>query len=72
MKWGKIGRKGVTGMEISFSRSKFSWAEYFSDKKKGGHRYSTDEFLYKEAKENFSTSVEVNLFSILGAAPESS
>jgi hypothetical protein len=55
VKWGKIGRKGVTGMEISFSRSKFSWAEYFSDKKKGGHRYSTDEFLYKEAKENFST-----------------
>ncbi|MGB9939131.1 class I SAM-dependent methyltransferase [Methanosarcina sp.] len=34
-----------------FNKSNFSWAEYFSDKKKGGHRYSTEEFLYKEAKE---------------------
>ncbi|HET8686402.1 MAG TPA: methyltransferase domain-containing protein [Methanosarcina sp.] len=38
-------------METPFSKSEFSWAEYFSDKKKGGHRYSTEEFLYKEAKE---------------------
>lgn len=38
-------------METALNRSKFSWAEYFSDKKTGGHRYSTEEFLFKEAKE---------------------
>lgn len=38
-------------METALSKSKFSWADYFSDKKRGGHRYSTEEFLYKEAKE---------------------
>ncbi|AKB77569.1 hypothetical protein MSHOH_1086 [Methanosarcina horonobensis HB-1 = JCM 15518] len=32
-------------------RSEFSWEEYFSDKKKGGHRFSTEEFLTKEANE---------------------
>ncbi len=35
----------------SFKRAEFSWEEYFSDKKRGGHRYSTEEFLVKEAKE---------------------
>ena len=44
-------RKEVFGMETALNRSKFSWAEYFSDKKTGGHRYSTEEFLFKEAKE---------------------
>ncbi len=34
-----------------FKRPEFSWEEYFSDKKRGGHRYSTEEFLVKEAKE---------------------
>lgn len=34
-----------------FKKSEFSWEEYFSDKKKGGHRFSTEEFLAKEAKE---------------------
>lgn len=48
---GKPEKRGLFGMEIAFNKSKFSWAEYFSDKKKGGHRYSTEEFLYKEAKE---------------------
>lgn len=33
------------------NKSKFSWAGYFLDKNKGGHRYSTEEFLYKEAME---------------------
>jgi len=37
--------------ETTFKRPKFSWAEYFSDKKRGSHRYSTEEFLVKEAKE---------------------
>jgi cyclopropane-fatty-acyl-phospholipid synthase len=32
-------------------KSKYSWAEYFSNMKDGGHRYSTEEFLGKEAKE---------------------
>lgn len=34
-----------------FKRSEFSWREYFSDKKNGGHRFSTEEFLAKEANE---------------------
>lgn len=34
-----------------FKRPEFSWEEYFSDKERGGHRYSTEEFLVKEAKE---------------------
>lgn len=38
-------------MESLFKRSEFSWEEYFSNKKKGGHRFSTEEFLSKEAKE---------------------
>jgi cyclopropane fatty-acyl-phospholipid synthase-like methyltransferase len=45
-------------MEATFNRSKrsfkkpeFSWEEYFSDKKREGHRYSTEEFLVKEARE---------------------
>ncbi len=33
------------------NKSEFSWAEYSLDKKKGGHMHSTEEFLYKEAKE---------------------
>lgn len=37
--------------KTSFKRSEFSWEKYFSDKKRGGHRYSTEEFLAKEAKE---------------------
>lgn len=32
-------------------RADFSWKDYFSDKKKGGHRFSTEEFLTKEANE---------------------
>ncbi|MDR7665276.1 methyltransferase domain-containing protein [Methanosarcina sp. Z-7115] len=38
-------------MGIAPKKSKFSWNEYFSDKKDGGHRHSTEEFLNKEAKE---------------------
>jgi cyclopropane fatty-acyl-phospholipid synthase-like methyltransferase len=38
-------------METALKKSEFSWEEYFSDKKKGGHRFSTEEFLVKEAKE---------------------
>lgn len=38
-------------MGAVFKRSEFSWKEYFSDKKKGGHRFSTEEFLAKEANE---------------------
>ncbi len=38
-------------MGIAPKKSKFSWSEYFSDKKDGGHRHSTEEFLSKEAKE---------------------
>jgi cyclopropane fatty-acyl-phospholipid synthase-like methyltransferase len=38
-------------MEPVFKSSEFSWKEYFSDKKRGGHRFSTEEFLAKEAKE---------------------
>jgi len=50
----KTEKGGLFGMETAFNqfnKSKFSWAEYFSDKKKGGHRYFTEEFLCKEAKE---------------------
>lgn len=32
-------------------RADFSWKDYFSDKKNGGHRFSTEEFLTKEANE---------------------
>lgn len=42
---------GTFSMETAFNKPKFSWQEYFSDKKKGGHRYSTEEFLFKEARE---------------------
>lgn len=38
-------------MESMFEKSEFSWKEYFSDKKTGGHRFSNEEFLAKEAKE---------------------
>jgi cyclopropane fatty-acyl-phospholipid synthase-like methyltransferase len=38
-------------LSIAPHKSKYSWAEYFSNKKDGGHRYSTEEFLSKEAKE---------------------
>lgn len=38
-------------MESIFRRPEFSWEKYFSDKKKGGHRFSTEEFLAKEANE---------------------
>lgn len=38
-------------MGAVLKRSDFSWKEYFSDKKKGGHRFSTEEFLSKEARE---------------------
>lgn len=38
-------------MGIAPSKSKYSWNEYFSNMKSGGHRYSTEEFLSKEAKE---------------------
>jgi cyclopropane-fatty-acyl-phospholipid synthase len=38
-------------MGIAPNKSNYSWSEYFSNKKDGGHRYSTEEFLSKEAKE---------------------
>jgi cyclopropane fatty-acyl-phospholipid synthase-like methyltransferase len=38
-------------MGAVLKRSDFSWEEYFSDKKTGGHRFSTEEFLAKEANE---------------------
>jgi cyclopropane-fatty-acyl-phospholipid synthase len=38
-------------MGIAPYKSNYSWNEYFSNKKDGGHRYSTEEFLSKEAKE---------------------
>lgn len=47
----KTEKRGDISMETVFNKPKYSWEEYFSDKKKGGHRYSTEEFLYKEAKE---------------------
>jgi cyclopropane-fatty-acyl-phospholipid synthase len=36
---------------VAPNKSKYSWDEYFSNMKNGGHRYSTEEFLSKEAKE---------------------
>lgn len=33
------------------SKSKNTWEEFFANKKHGGHRYSTEEFLCKEARE---------------------
>jgi len=47
----KIVKNRMVGMETVFKKSKFSWEDYFSDKTKGGHRFSTEEFLAKEAKE---------------------
>src|SRR5665647_3613459 len=41
----------VLKMGIAPNKSKYSWAGYFSNMKNGGHRYSTEEFLSKEAKE---------------------
>ncbi|KKG07857.1 class I SAM-dependent methyltransferase [Methanosarcina sp. 2.H.A.1B.4] len=41
----------MSNMETVLNKSEFSWKEYFSDKKKGGHRFSTEEFLAKEAQE---------------------
>lgn len=38
-------------METAHNKSKFFWAKYFSNKKTGGHKYSTEEFLSKEANE---------------------
>lgn len=38
-------------MATANNKPEFSWAEYFSNKKKGGHKYSTEEFLSKEANE---------------------
>jgi len=38
-------------MGIAPNKSKYSWSEYFSNMRNGGHRYSTEEFLSKEAKE---------------------
>jgi cyclopropane fatty-acyl-phospholipid synthase-like methyltransferase len=38
-------------METAFKKPEFSWEKYFSDKKKGGHRFSYEEFLVKEAQE---------------------
>jgi cyclopropane fatty-acyl-phospholipid synthase-like methyltransferase len=38
-------------LETVYNKSKFTWAEYFSNRKTGGHRYSTEEFLSKEANE---------------------
>ena len=38
-------------MGIAPNKSKYSWNEYFSNMRNGGHRYSTEEFLSKEAKE---------------------
>lgn len=32
-------------------KSKNTWEEFFANKKHGGHRYSTEEFLCKEARE---------------------
>lgn len=38
-------------MGISLKKSKFSWANYWAGKKNGAHRFSTEEFLSKEARE---------------------
>lgn len=38
-------------MDTAHNKSRFFWAEYFSTKKTGGHKYSTEEFLSKEASE---------------------
>nr|WP_048158813.1 methyltransferase domain-containing protein [Methanosarcina sp. WWM596] len=41
----------MISMETVFKKSKFSWEDYFSDKTKDEHRFSTEESLAKEAKE---------------------
>ncbi len=38
-------------MGIKISKSKFSWEEYWSNKRSGDHRFSTEKFLSKEGKE---------------------
>lgn len=38
-------------MGISHKKSNFSWAEYWAGKTNGAHRFSTEEFLSKEARE---------------------
>ncbi|WP_440947483.1 class I SAM-dependent methyltransferase [Methanosarcina sp. T3] len=48
---GMVVKNRMVGVGTVFKKSKFSWEDYFSDKKKGGHRFSTEEFLAKEAKE---------------------
>ena len=38
-------------METPLKKSKFSWGEYWTGKTNGAHRFSTEEFLSKEARE---------------------
>jgi cyclopropane-fatty-acyl-phospholipid synthase len=48
---GRVSKEQDGSMGSVFKRSEFSWEKYFSDKKTGGHRFSTEEFLAKEANE---------------------
>lgn len=38
-------------MEKTRTKSKNTWEDFFKDKTHGGHRYSSEEFLFMEAKE---------------------
>lgn len=51
MKRVRIDGIGGFYIETAYKKPKFSWAEYFSNKKTGGHKYSSEEFLLKEANE---------------------
>jgi cyclopropane fatty-acyl-phospholipid synthase-like methyltransferase len=45
-----VGYEAV-GYEKNISKPKNAWEEFFADKRSGGHRFSTDEFLAMEARE---------------------
>ena len=44
-------KKVSEGYEKNISKSKNVWEEFFSDKRRGGHRSSAEEFLAMEARE---------------------
>ena len=68
-----VYEKNVSGgYEKNISKSKNLWAEFFVDKRRGGHRYSAEKFLAWRQGKNYSIWMAAKYFLTLGAVLENS
>jgi len=63
----EVIKNRMVSVETVFKKSKFSWEDYFSDKKKGGTGFQLKNSLLKRRKRSYSILTEEKRFWTSGA-----